>query len=317
LDLDLDQAAFLSLSNTEFAELVRQAGSKVCVFPINGTRRWFSLEHAQHLDGDPVRAYLDITGQRHIELYRMFFEHGIDTLLTPVFGPELLGRGEAYIDQIAVEGLSRLACHPDFIRFYDEYQVKVRFYGDYRYFFAATVPQLTDLFDRIVARTANYRQHRLFFGVCAQDASRAIAEIAIAYYQKNGQPPSKEDLIVWYYGEQVNPVDFFVGFDKFSAFDMPLVQNGEEDLYFTTAPSPYLSSEQLRRILYDHLYARKTEDKNYQELSPEDRRWMHAFYGENLNQTSGIGTTRGGIWYPLPSVTWPVNTLEDSSEAII
>jgi adenosine tuberculosinyltransferase len=313
----LDQAAFLSLSNTEFAEHVRQAGSKVCVFPINGTRRWFSLEHAHQMDGDPIQAYLDITGRRHIELYRMFFEHGIDTLLTPVFGPELLGRGEAYIDQIAIEGLSRLACHPDFVRFYDECEVKVRFYGDYRYFFAATAPHLIDQYDRIVERTANYRQHRLFFGVCAQDASRAIAEIAIAHHQKHGCNPSKEDLIVWYYGEAVKSVDFFVGFDKFSAFDMPLVQSGEEDLYFTTAPSPYLSQEQLRRILYDHLYTRKTEDKNYEEMSPADRHWMRAFYDQNQNQTSGIGTTHGGIWYPLPSVNWPENFLEDSIEAII
>ena len=35
---------FLGLPTEEVARLVHAAGSKVCVFPINGTRRWYLLE---------------------------------------------------------------------------------------------------------------------------------------------------------------------------------------------------------------------------------------------------------------------------------
>jgi adenosine tuberculosinyltransferase len=37
---------FLQLSTQEVAALVKATGEKICVFPVNGTRRWFLLEHA-------------------------------------------------------------------------------------------------------------------------------------------------------------------------------------------------------------------------------------------------------------------------------
>ena len=37
----LTQADFLRLPTDEVARVVRASGTKVCVFPFNGTRRWF------------------------------------------------------------------------------------------------------------------------------------------------------------------------------------------------------------------------------------------------------------------------------------
>ena len=59
----MDIETFQSMPTTEVANLVREAGPKVCVFPINGTRRWFVLEHPEQAEGDP-HAYLRITWQR-------------------------------------------------------------------------------------------------------------------------------------------------------------------------------------------------------------------------------------------------------------
>jgi adenosine tuberculosinyltransferase len=302
----LDQNLFHNLPDAQLAETVRHSGAKVCVFPINGTRRWFLLEHAAEMGDDPISTYMDITGKRHIELYRMFFDHGIDTLLTPVFGPDLLQRGDEYIERVGADGLARLAGHPDFIRFYDDYQVRVRFYGDYRKYLASTpYAGLCDQFDAITSRTADYQNHRLFFGVFAHDATESVAEMAVRHYVAHGSGADKHALVEMYYGEPVERVDFFIGFDKLSAFDMPLVATGSEDLYFTIAPSLYLSREQLRHILYDHIFARKIEEQNYAAMSQEDIQWMHTFYQANRNGTIGLGKVRGGIWYPLPSVGWP------------
>jgi adenosine tuberculosinyltransferase len=132
----MDIEAFLSLPTEEVAQIVHEAGPKVCVFPINGTRRWFMLEYPRM--GENLKSgYLDITGCRYIELYKLFFSHGIHTMLIPVFGPDLLGRGENYMKAIA-EGMQRLTLHPDFLEFYRDYQVRVRFYGDYRKFLGST-----------------------------------------------------------------------------------------------------------------------------------------------------------------------------------
>src|SRR5512138_2864692 len=77
---------FLQLPTEEVAALVRAAGPKVCVFPVNGTRRWFVLEHAQKVKGDFFEAYLNLSIQNHVELCALLFDHGIETILAPVFG---------------------------------------------------------------------------------------------------------------------------------------------------------------------------------------------------------------------------------------
>lgn len=304
--MELD--VYRTLSVEEIAQLVRAAGPKVCVFPINGTRRWFMLEHMPQQAHDHVPVYLDIAGRRHVELYRLLFAHGLDTVLSPVFGPDLLERGGEYM-QMAGEGLARLASHPDFLEFYDDCQVRVRFYGDYRRFFAGTeLEHLSDLFDGVTERTRAHQRGRLFFGVCAHDATETIAAQAIGYYTQHGRPPDKCTLLTLYYGEYVPAVDLFIGFDKFCVFDMPLVATGNEDLYFTVSPSPYLDGRQLRDILYDHLYARRGGEPDYERMDAGDWDLMREFYHANLGRTLGVGIRPEGgeWWYPLPQVELPV-----------
>lgn len=305
----MDVAEFQDLPIAEVARLVRAAGPKVCVFPINGTRRWFMLEHLPEQEKDFMAAYLDVSGRRHIELYRLLFDHGLDTLLTPIFGPDLLERGEGYM-QMAAEGLARLATHPDFLEFYEAYGVRVRFYGDHRKLFGPTpYAYLSDLFDEVTAQTMMHGRYRLFFGACAHDPVESVAELAVYYHAKHGRVPDKRMLVELYYGEYVGLVDLFIGFDKFSAFDMPLVATGDEDLYFTVSPSPYLTQRQLRDVLYDHLYARCEEEPDYSVLEPNDWASMREFYQANQGRTLGVGARqkRGGFWYPLPQVDLPAS----------
>lgn len=303
----MDLETFQSLPAAEVARRVRAAGGKVCAFPINGTRRWFMLEHQLRGDEDFALTYYEAVGRRHIELYRLLFDHGIDTLLTPVFGPDLAARGDGYM-RMASEGLARLATHPDFLDFYDAYAVRVRFYGDYRAFFAGSpYADVPDRFDAVTARTAAHDQRRLFFGVCAHDATETVAALAIRYHAAHGRAPDKRALIEMYYGEDVPPVDFFIGFDRFCVFDAPLVLTGNEDLYFTVSPSPYLDERQLRAILYDHLYARRGGETDYADADPEAWALMGSFYRANRGRTLGVGARhpRAGFWYPTPQVELP------------
>jgi tuberculosinol/isotuberculosinol synthase len=311
----VDAETFQNLETGQIAQLVRQAGPKVCVFPINGTRRWFLLEHPLDPGEDFVSFYLDVAGRRHIELYRLLFDHGLETLLTPVFGPELLTRGDEYM-QMAAEGLIRLAQGADFRDFYQAYQVRVRFYGDYRKFFGPTpYAYLSDLFDEVTAETATHDRHRLFFGVCAHDPVETVAELAVRYHAEQGRVPDRQTLVSLYYGEHVPPVSLFIGFDRFWAFDMPLIATGEEDLYFTVSPSPYLTERQLRDILYDHLYARRGDEPDYAAMGPESWSLMRDFYRANMGRTLGIGTRhrRTGFWYPQPQVQVPAGFADSDS----
>jgi tuberculosinol/isotuberculosinol synthase len=302
---DLD--AFLRMPTSEVADIVREIGPRVCVFPINGTRRWFALEYPEKAADDYVRAYLDISGKRHIKLYQAFFDHGIETLLTPIVGPDILERGNAYQPLLA-QGLSWFATNDDFRAFYRDYDVRVRIYGDAdRYLGDSAYAGALDAYEKLTEATAPHSRYRLFFGICAHDATESVAEIGAKIYEQTGRYPSKREIIEAYYGEYVEPVDLFIGFDRPAAFDMPLIATGSEDLYFTVAPSPYLDAKALRLILYDHIFSRRVDDSAYETLSPEDWQTLAAFYRKNRHHILGLGKRHqtGNYWYPLPQIDLP------------
>jgi hypothetical protein len=299
---------FQNLPTEEVARLVRAAGPKVCVFPINGTRRWFMLEHPEK---PPLgETFLRAVWQRQTEMYKMLFAHGVDTLLTPIFGPDLLERGEEYV-KLVLPGLLWCAQNQDILGFYEACDVRVRVYGDTRRYLNNTpYACVLEAYEELARRTAAHRSHRLFFGVCAHDAAETVAEIGARFYQEHGRLPTRREIVKAYYGEYVEPASFFIGFDRPVAFDFPLLDTGNVDLYFTVSPSPYLDERGLRTILYDHLYTRRVDESGYGELEPQDRAWMEAFYQVNLGRTIGIGMQRGGVWYPLPQVQLPADSTE-------
>jgi hypothetical protein len=240
---------------------------------------------------------MKIAGKRHAELYQMVFDHGITHLLSPIFGADIMDRDDDYIDEMAMPGLERLVNDPDFTDFYDSHEVRVRFYGDYRKYLK---PQLADLLESVTRRTKRYKKRFLYYGMFANDVTETVSDIAIKYYQKHGKAPKRKAVIKEYYGEQVPPVDLFIGFGKFAAFDMPLVATGYENLYFMTSPTPYLTGRGLRDILYDHLYCRQEEDEDYLALTQNDREHMRAYYHAGKDTTFGVGRKhpRWGFWVP-------------------
>ena len=294
----IDRDKFLNLHVEEIANIVRSGGSRVCVFPFNGTRRWFLLEYGHNFDGDAVQNYVELTTRGYINTYKLVFDHGIDTIVAPVFGGEILNRGEEYMREIGAS-MDLLAKHPAFIEFYETYGVRVHFYGDYRKQLSETpYAYICDEFDKITHKTAHHKHHRLFYGVWAEDATVTIAELSVKYYQTHGKIPSRQALIEQYYGEYIEKADIFIGFEKFSIFDYPMLGWGEESLYFTVTPSLYLSERQFRNILYDFMYLRPVQDPDYFTMPMEDFETMRRFYKLNCEVTFGVGEMRGGIWYP-------------------
>ncbi len=305
----MDLNTFQNLPTSEVAKLVRTAGSKVGVFPINGTRRWFMMEYPEQAESGSVELFVEKGASRLLEISELFFDHGIDTLLAPILGPDIIERGNSYAP-IGIAGLLWFAQSQEALDFYASHDVRVRVYGDAgRYFentpYACTLPT----FEELTRRTAKHQSHRLFLGVCAHDATEAVAEIGVHFYQKHGYLPNRQQIVEAYYGEFVKPVDFFIGSGQPAAFDMPLLATGNEHLYFTVAPSAYLDTQMLRAILYDHLYVRSADEADCAELSPEDWRYMTNFYTVNRQAVLGVGYRHNGnsFWYPMPQmeVTMP------------
>lgn len=290
---------FLQLPTREVAERVRAAGPKVCVFPINGTRRWFMLEHPEAIEGDFLASYMDAAIKNHIELCAMLFEHGIEMILAPVFGRELIQRGDEYTQRIGMQGLARTATDESYRRFFEQYDVRVHFYGDYHDVLMGTPYEylLSSISEVCEATKQNGRFH-LFFGVFADEFAETVARLSVEHYRENGSIPDKRTLVRLYYGEDMPPVSLFIGFDKFSVFDMPLLGTGREDLYFSLSPSPYMTQRQLRAILFDHLYVRPTPEPDYQRLGSNELDWLRDFYRKNRDQAFGIGKLKFDLWIP-------------------
>ncbi len=298
----MDFDTFQNLTRSEVAEEVRRAQATVCTFPINGTRRWLLLGQPDASAAD----YIELNGRRHVELYQLLFEHGLDTILAPIYEPVMQKRGEEYQQQVIAQGLAAVATHSAFTDFYQEQQVRVRFYGDYRKIFPGTVcAHLPDLFDHVMQETQAYQPRRLFYGVSTRHAVEDVVELAIRKYAGREPVLDRAELIALYYGEPLPPVSLFITSGKFNVFGMPLLQTDDTSLYFTVAPSPFLTERQLRVILYDHLYSRQSSAKSsYSDLTSAEFDRMRAFYRTHQETTLGVGVVRHGTWYPVfPGVT--------------
>ena len=291
--------SFLQLPTSEVAALVRATGEKVCVFPVNGTRRWFMLEHAEEIKGDFFEAYMDVSIRNHVELCALLFDHGIDTILAPVFGRELMRRGDEYTRRVGIDGLVRTATDRNYREFFEQYNVRVQFYGDFRDVLTGTSYEyaLKSMYE-VIEATKHNTGVRLFFGVFADEVTETVARLSVEHYVAHGSIPDKQSLIRKYYGEDMSPVSLFIGFDKFSVFDMPLLATGEEDLYFSLSPSPYMTPNQLRAILYDHLFVRPRPEPDYSRLSVEELNWLREYYRKNKDYAFGVGKLKFNLWIP-------------------
>ncbi len=290
---------FFQLPSEEVAALVKASGPKVCVFPVNGTRRWFMLEHADDIKDDFFEAYMKLSIKNHVDLCALLFEHGIEIILAPVFGRELMNRGDEYTQRVGIDGLVRTATDQNYRQFFEQYNVRVRFYGDYREVLLGTpYAYALQSMDEVTAATKHNDRFRLFFGVFADEATETISRLSIEHYLAQGTSPDKQTLIRNYYGEDLPPVSLFIGFDKFSVFDMPLLGTGQEDLYFSLSPSPYMTQHQLRAILYDHLYVRPAPEPDYTKLSREELNWLREYYRKNKDRAFGVGKLKFNLWIP-------------------
>jgi tuberculosinol/isotuberculosinol synthase len=146
--------------------------------------------------------------------------------------------------------------------------------------------------------TRNHSRFHLYFGVFADESLETVARLSVEHYLAQGAIPDKQTLIRKYYGEDILPVSLFIGFDKFSAFDMPLLSTGEEDLYFSVSPSPYMTQRQLRTILYDHLYLRGAPEPDYTKFTSDQLGWLRAYYRRNQDTVLGSGRLKFGLWLP-------------------
>jgi len=226
----------------------------------------------------------------------MLYEHGIDTILSPAFGSELLERGEQYANAALTQGLPMLG-RPGFMDFYKQYDVRVLFYGNYRPALDKPIyAPVLDVLGNISKQTSSHTTRRLFFGLFAEDATQQVGNLAVDFNLRENRPPERAELVSLYYGEYIQPATLFIGFEKPAVFDYPLLGLGNESLYFSVAPTPYLTEGGLRKILYDHLYQRNIKDPNWENLPESEAEALRSYYRREQDTILGVGEIFHHTW---------------------
>jgi adenosine tuberculosinyltransferase len=291
-------AEWLSWRRAHLAQWVlAQEQPVVMGWPFNGTRRWYLLHRRENSTaGD----YVTTTIRRQAEQHRLVFAHGVSVIVAPHFGRELLQRGTSYT-QTVLGGLLKLGDDPINQEMVDA-GLRIHFYGDYEEILDTPVfrPML-DACASLTAATASGDGPLLLIGLFADAPYPKIARLSVAFAEKHGRAPDRQDLIEAYYGLAVPNLSLFVGFSQPALFDVPLLTTGREDLYATLAPSADLTEKQLREILYDHLVTRRIADDNYEMLPDGALAALAAYYERPRGMTVGIGRIDSltGVWNPL------------------
>ncbi|MFQ5612285.1 MAG: hypothetical protein ACE5H9_09155 [Anaerolineae bacterium] len=254
-------------NDNDIASQVRPRISTV-VLLINGTRRWFLSRHS-----DWTR-YPQATAAAHRRVSQLFYDHGISTLIQPLFGFDLFDRGEDYLQFVLKHSLTAMA-DEDYALWYRAARIRVSFYGAWREALASLgLPEIVEVLDDIAHSTRQHTDRNLLIGLFADRALDDIVSLA-----KGCQ--SGQDLVERYYGLSVPAIDFVVGSGQPALWDIPLLDFNQASLYFLKAPTFFITREVVRRILHDHLFERLPDD-NVGAFFPQSQKW-------NSEEVLGVG----------------------------
>ncbi|BBX72709.1 hypothetical protein H7H78_08745 [Mycobacterium shinjukuense] len=255
-------------------EICRISGERVVtvVLYLNATRRWFQSQRQDW------RLYWSIAGAAHREVSQLCYSYGINTLIQPFIGYDLLSRGQDYFDT-TMKYLESLA-DEDYFSWFVKNQIRVYFYGNWRGAmqergYVATAARLSE----VMEETQGFSTHRLFIGLFADEGMDRIARLSQGV--DDGQ-----QLLRLYYGADMGAVDLIIGSGQPAIWDIPMLDINKANLYFLQAPTFCLTDEGLRKILYDHLFERRNDDEIQEILDP--RSWENcAILGLGKNTRRG------------------------------
>ena len=92
---------WLQLDDQIIASVVAERLSTAVIY-LNGTRRWF-LTQSKNWDD-----YAKITGLAHRQVCQLLYDHGLQTLIQPLLGYDLVQRGHDYLKLAVEQGLAEL-----------------------------------------------------------------------------------------------------------------------------------------------------------------------------------------------------------------
>jgi len=301
---------FFSLPTSEVRQIVsRERCPLTGIFLADGNRRLVTV-----LTGTTP----GIHGPQFYEVYKetvttyfmknleVFFDHGLKTLVMPLFGPALLEREEIYRTSV-LPGLVDILFKSDtWKRFYQTRRIRVKSYGNPETL-ESEFPDLNLVqgIRELETLTASNDGHTLYFGFFSTPWLPADMMMKIGrLMESEGREPGHKELVELYYGDYVPPADFFINSTRIGGLGAlpPLITGKDTGVYTTVAPGIFaLTRETYRTILYDILFSRKGNRCNQiidgtPENEPQENDALKKYYLQHRDTLFGGGKRIGRYW---------------------
>ena len=275
------------------------------IFVADGNRRLVMTQTGlTPASKDFYPAYLEIVTGFFMKNLAVFFNHGLNTLLFPLFGTSLLDRCDSY-RQVVMPGLIRLLFQNEkWLCFYRENAVRVKTYGNME-ILDREFPGLglADIVRQTEIQTSNNEKHTLFYGFFSSmiPGMNLIRE-AHRLMESYNRELTQAEWTQLYYGEPVAPADFFITSTCIGYLGALPPWGYGKNTQMYTLPVPGilgLNERTYRDILYDLLFLRQTSPANKMDgIEAKDIEYLKNFYRENRDKVVGTGRKVGKCWLP-------------------
>lgn len=294
----MERADFLTLPDGAVAALLQQHTVPCWALAMGGTRRAYIAEGGRLDRPEDTLAYLDWIDAAHCAVLDRVLRLGVQTLISVIRLPS--DRGPAY-DAMARMGLERLTQAAPRRELYQRHLLQVLFGGDLdRLGAALSSPETTAEFRSLASATRNAAGPRLIYLFRGAWINAAVeqAELGFVVGTRIGRAPTRAELVDTYYGMEVTPLTLYLGSGRPQLADLrPPFLAGGEDLYWSQTPLTRLQPQDWRRMIYDHLWSRRTNSARQYAWDAAHRADLTAAFAARDGQILGIGTQHPlGFW---------------------
>lgn len=302
---EISKEEFVALPAEEIARIVKQKGKpKLGIFVPDGNRRMtMALTGLSEDSEDFYSEYVRLFTGKFMENLKVFFSHGLDTLIVPLISPTILNRSQKYIN-LAINGLLQALVKSDkWLSFYKENDIRVRTYGNPGHLKGTQCQKGIQWTEEIKTQTSHHKTHTLFYGFLSNNTGGMESiNLAVEFYKLHQRKPTYPEMKEMYYGENLPEADFFIMSTKIAGAGAlpPFVSTKKTQMYFLPAPGVVgLTGETFREILYDLLFCRTDETiKKYSVHDLKGIEVLKKFYFSDESIVLGPGKRVGKFWVP-------------------
>jgi hypothetical protein len=306
-ELAIAKHDFLKLTAGEICKIVTQKKKpRVGVFLSDGNRRLVMMKTGLAPNTDQFyQEYARIFLSNFRNALEIFFNHGLNTLFSPILGPSLLERKNKFHELAIPIVFKALFLSEDWHMFYRKNGIKIKVYGnlDQLKKVDPTGLNMTEGIDSAIRKTASHEEHTLFLGfVSSNTIDNEMTRQIIEFYKSHQREPDYREIVEAYYGEFIEHADFFISSTKIAGINAlpPLLSSNQTRMYYLIAPFFLaFNDETFRNILYDLIFLQP--DKPIAEYDNDDFRSIEKlteFYQLHQNTVIGTGKRIGRIWVP-------------------